>query len=859
MQKLLVLLSIVIVSSSVHAAVDVGENLIFNGSFENASGYAEQGAFPEFWSPSSPKCLRYLRAGGPEGKRAAIVLSEGDDGPVSIFVRQQGLTLVEGGIYKLSVYIKTSGFKTPFGGVIVHNSGWANNAGLMKLPVDSGWTLHEKTITMFASQNNNYSIALFAKNMSGEIAIADVKLEAISAEALQGSSALLPHKTAPSLIPITPLLNKIPLANPKLIFQFYGHLPHAQDAYECLVTVSGNHIPQQTVPLQSGKIHVNLASLPCGNHTLEAILQHRKTHAAVLRVTYPISIVDFPEIDHSAIKPLNSLVSELLNQSLNTSAGEQTFTFDTPRDGWIFMALVASSPAASGLKVTLDGQDTVITSTTDRLEAFRAVAMGTHSIKVSNGNPDMRLHVRSIPEIFNYPPCVNSYVKENGRYNWAFMKSHILYAVTTLNGGNLPGNALPEAKARGLRWLANCNVAPVDKPADIRARMESHPGMIQPQYDGFTSDEISFERAAATLNYTQALRELRNPENRLIYTWVGGTPSIPSLHTDFISTCLNISSGHGCLLFEVYCRPQVDKKAAEAYLDNMIIEPLRFANAFFPNAAAGSGIILGNFNQIPILSLEHNPDQDYKYFLDMQVNLVANHPDFKDLATVGYWGTYYGDEELVRWSFKLMRHYAVEGRTEMLSEQYGFTFASGFLKNGDFVDGLNGWSLMPATNGSIRAETLDGYGKKSQGRYGLWGRVPSRHAGDTVCVMTRQPASTNRISQTARGLKVGRAYCLQFVTADHTDVTEKKHNPRRYGIDFEIDGVERISGKSFVHIDRRAKGVTHTKSDDIGKINLHRIVFRAKSSEQSITFNDAKALPGEALCINFIQLNPYFE
>ena len=178
----------------------------------------------------------------------------------------------------------------------------------------------------------------------------------------------------------------------------------------------------------------------------------------------------------------------------------------------------------------------------------------------------------------------------------------------------------------------------------------------------------------------------------------------------------------------------------------MIGETMRRFNAFFPNAAAGTGIIFGNFNQIPIISLEHDPAVDFKYFLDMQVNLIANSPDFAGLATTGYWGTYYGDEELVRWSFLLMRHYAVEGHKDMLSARYGFKYNPGFLANGDFADGLKGWTASPAADGSIRTDTIAGYGKNSQGRWG------GGNAGDTVCVLTRQAGQPNRISQTAQGL-----------------------------------------------------------------------------------------------------------
>jgi len=270
-------------------------------------------------------------------------------------------------------------------------------------------------------------------------------------------------------------------------------------------------------------------------------------------------------------------------------------------------------------------------------------------------------------------------------------------------------------------------------------------------------------------------------------------------------------------------------------------------------ALSGStGIIFGNFNQIPIISLEHDPAVDFKYFLDMQVNLIANSPDFKGLATTGYWGTYYGDEELARWSFKLMRHYAVEGNRDMLSARHGFKYNPGFLANVDFADGLDGWTASPAAEGSLRPDTIAGYGKNSQGRWG------GGSAGDTVCVMTRGADRPNRISQTVDGLEVGRAYCLQFVTADFKDVVGKKYNPRRYGVRAELEGAEILADRGFVHIDRRNQG-RYKDNHNVAKINLNRIIFRATSPTQVITFHDEKAAPGEELIINFIQLKPYLD
>lgn len=846
MKPFLTLLGIAVLSSSVQGAVAEGENLLINGRFD-----AEGAEFPEFWSPSSAKNVFYDRVGGPQGKIPAVVLKADGSMPGTVSLRQQGMTLVTGEKYKLSAYVKTKGFQCRAGGLIIHNSGWFSATGITKFPADSEWTFHEKTFTLMPSKNNEYGVAMYATNLTGEIQFADVKLEAVSEGARKGSTSQASLIAAPRLVPLQPLLNKIPRVKAELTFKFYSLLPEKREAYECFVTVGGGAIPQQMVPLANdGTIRVRLAGLACGDHTLKAVIRHRQTQQTILEADHAISIVDPPTIDRSNIRQLNNLVAEVLNQPVSAASAPQSFTFVNPRDGWIFVAFTTGTPAP-GLTVKLGDNDTVITAATARLEAFRELPAGEHRITVTGNHADARLIVRSIPEIFDYPPCANSHVPENGSYGWDFMKQHILCAVTTLNGGTLPGQALPEAKALGLKWLANFNVDAVGDPAELRDRMEKTAGMTQPQYDGFTSDELFFDRSTIG-NYAQALRLLPNPQNRLVYTWIVGKPSIHSLHTDFMSACLNVSRGRGRLLFEAYCHPQDNEQAAAAYLDDMIGETMRRFNAFFPHAAAGTGIIFGNFNQIPIISLEHNPAVDFKYFLDMQVNLIANSPDFKDLATTGYWGTYYGDEELVRWSFKLMRHYAVEGNKGMLSARYGFKYNPGLLTNGDFAEGLKDWTASPAAEGSLRPHTIAGYGRNSQGRWG------AGNAGDTVCVMTRSAGKPNRISQTAKGLEVGKAYCLQFVTADLKDVSGQRYNPRRYGIRAELEGAEILGDKGYVHIDRRNGGRYKEKSN-VAKINLNRIIFRAKSPTQVIAFNDEQAVPGEELIINFIQLKPYLE
>ena len=88
------LLGIAILSSSVQGAVAEGENLLIIGGLE-----AEQVGFPEFWSPSSARDVIYCPSGGPEGKKAAIVLKRNAPAAATPAARQQGMTLVAGETY----------------------------------------------------------------------------------------------------------------------------------------------------------------------------------------------------------------------------------------------------------------------------------------------------------------------------------------------------------------------------------------------------------------------------------------------------------------------------------------------------------------------------------------------------------------------------------------------------------------------------------------------------------------------------------------------------------------------------------------------------------------------------------------
>jgi hypothetical protein len=843
MRKLMALI-LLLSTGIVFAAVEPGENLLINGSFET-----QQLGFPMFWQGGDN--TSYDATGGPDGKGAVIFSNPEGLAGARATCRQHDLRVVAGETYKMSAWVKTRDFSSGHCGVIVHNNGWQKEAGIRSLPeTTDGWEYLEETFEMLESDNGAYGVAIFAVNYSGEVQFANVKLEAISEGALEGSdvSPVLLEQQRPRLVAWEPLLNKIPLTDPRLTFHFFGITDRGHAEYDCVYTIDGDTV--RTTPLTPQLNTVDLSGLAVGDHTLDVAIAERDTGERVLEDSYTITLIEVPEVDTAQHRRLNNLAVEVLARPLQATAAAQAFEFSTTRDGWVFIK-VETEQEAPELNVVL-ADDTVITADTDRLEAFREIPRGRHDLVVSGAASGGNIVVRSICEIFNYPACANSQVPQNGAYDWDFHVKHVFPAVTVLNGGSVPEEHRPELRQMGLKWLANVGTTDPADAADLVARMSASPGMTAAHYDGFTADEQFFNRASLA-SYTEALRLLDNPENRLIYTWIVGQPALPGAHNDFISAALNASRGRGRLIFEAYCHSRPSEEDAVSYLNDRIVNTMAQFNAYFANPGPGTGMILGNFNQIPIISLDVNPEVDYKYYLDMQLNLIATHPAFQDLGVTGYWGSYYDDEELYRWSFALLRHYCVEGNTEMLSKDYGYAYSPGHLKNCDFVDGLEGWVADPADADALRADSFAGYGSGSQRRWGAPGGT-----GDTFCVFTRGEGDASTLTQTATGLTPGRIYTLQFVTADYEDIVAGAFDPKELGMNAVLDaGAEVIPEESYVFVDTRNTG--RKENDGLARVNLHHVRFRALDPSVTVTFTDAEAEPGTQIALNYIMLKPYFE
>ncbi|MBP5638543.1 MAG: hypothetical protein J6X55_03630 [Victivallales bacterium] len=855
------LFALLLATTVVHAIVQPGENLLYNGIFQGNANDPVSGApsmTPDLWTPSGAfNCVRFIVESGDATGKGYVRFFQPNPPSLGmeVIVKQPGLVLVPGEKYRFTATVRTTDFESPHCGIVIYDMGWCNDTGIRKFPKNQDWTVMTADIPMISANGGKHTFAMFACNFKGTLEIKDVKLEALSEKAQKESkkSEVLKQLGKPVLIPMEPLINRIVIPEkgmgkefPEMSFLFYGTLPEETTRKDYDIRYSVNDLPEDAVALREGNNVIQFKKgVRPGDFNLKISVANRKSGEVICQQEYTATFVNPIKTSTKGHKRLNNLVIELLNQPIKKTAEPQTFNFCTVRDGWVFIA--AENAAAEALEITLDDSLKVIKASTPRLETFRDISMGEHTLTIKGAANGGNLIIRSIPEIYNYKPCCDSMLPENPHYDWDAQNKYVHYAMTTYNDGVIPEQYRKEFFEAGYKWIGSigtCNI----KPDTLVRFLNNCQGMNAPQYHGVSCDEQFFGSLPSIVPFTEGIKRFKAKNDHVIYTWVNGSPSIYGLDNDFISACVNTCRGRGRILSEVYCGTRPTLESAKNYLNTEIIGKAINFKKFFPNIMDHWGVIFGNFIQIPVISLATCPNVDYKYFLDMQFNLIANHPECKDLAVTGYWGTRHCDFELYRWCFMLTRHYCIEGKRTMLSDEYGFTYEPGHVLNGDFINGLQNWKATGNVTTGRQAE----YAKRSQGRYYAL-------TGDTFAILNKMAGETSSVTQVAKGFIPGKTYCLQFAVVDYNDLKAKKFNPKRVGIDVTLDdGATVDKEQSWVHIDKREKG-QYAFNHNVPKCNLHHIVFKAAKPEITITIHNENAPDGEAAAVNYVMLNPFLE
>jgi hypothetical protein len=586
-------------------------------------------------------------------------------------------------------------------------------------------------------------------------------------------------------------------------------------------------------------------------------------------------------------RKLNNLVSDLLEVA-SISKSSESFAFTRSSDGWIF--ITSTCKGEGTVRVILDKEsDTVIVHDAEggpRREAMRYVTKGQHTIQVEcKGTINVeRLAVKAIPELIHCGLGFNPEIKSYGLYDMDFLKADILPSVTTLivpNNIKLSDSVIDDWHRQGKRFVAEVGINSQGKTAEDHLKYWSSFYDKTPFLDGIIINEFIVNRPVSewveTMTaerrermeqerqqyeaYGEALKKMRADDrykDKMLYAYVGGSGKKLNqevIGTNFIRTI--IDCGYRVAL-ERYLHEMSSERGSKDALQTFV-DGIADWETKEPGVKKQMVIAFGLFS-MPPGGINKQPNVDYHVWMDQQMNIVANHPGLSGLAGLEWWTSILADEETVRFVGKLYRHYAIDGKTEMLTRDPLFLT---HLQNADFEKGTEGWTLHPAEEGTIAVKSFPRYGR-IEGRYmGLGRPADPEHIGDTFLWMRRSEKGPNTFSQTIKDLKPGRLYSMKMLSCDYNDLVTPKakkiEETKSIGT-VVIEGVDVDAKRSFT------EAYSSSPEPKIPVcITYYWKVFRAKTTTAKLTVSDWQSekepsVPfGQEQTFNFLEIQPYRE
>ena len=591
----------------------------------------------------------------------------------------------------------------------------------------------------------------------------------------------------------------------------------------------------------------------------------------------------------SGEKKLNNLVSELLEVS-SISESSKPFTFTRSSEGWIFVSW--TSKGKGTVRVILDkgrGGDSVIVHEAEggpRGEAMRYVTKGEHTIHFEcQGKLTMeKLTVKAIPELVHCGLGFDPQIKSYGLYDMEFLRKDILPNVTTLivpNSIKLAQPVIDDGHRQGKRFVAEVGINSQGKTAEDHFKYWGGFYDKTPFLDGIIINEFIVNRPvsewaeltperlarmeAERQQYKvcgEAMKRMRADDrykNKMVYAYVGGSGkklNLEIIGTNFIRTV--VDCGYRAAL-ERYLHEMSSAQGSNDALQTFV-DGIADWEAKEPGVKKQMVIAFGLFS-MPPGGINKQPNVDYHVWMDQQMNIVANHPVMSGIAGLEWWTTTLADEETVRFVGKLYRHYAIEGKTGMLTKDPLFLT---HIQNADFEKGTEGWTLHPAEEGTIAVKSFPRYGR-IEGRFmGLGRPADPEHIGDTFLWMKRSEKRPNTFSQTIRDLEPGRLYSMKMFSCDYNDLVNprdrKLEEATRFTGSVVLEGVDVDTKRSFTEM------YSSTPEPKIPVwITYHWRVFRAKAATAKLIISDwpsekEPGVPfGQEQTFNFLEIQPYHE
>jgi hypothetical protein len=589
-------------------------------------------------------------------------------------------------------------------------------------------------------------------------------------------------------------------------------------------------------------------------------------------------------------KSVNNLVTELLHAT-SISDPSTEFTFTRATEGWVFIS--ARFKGSGTFKSTLDPasrQDAAIVHDAKdgpRAEAMRYLAKGEHRLRVEcTGILRVdQLVVTAIPELIHCGLGFDPAIKAYGRYDLQFLKKDLLPNVTTLivpHSIQLPQRVIDGWHRQGKRFIAEVGIDGGSKTAEDHFQywagfLDKAPFLDSVIVNEFIVNNpstqpggtVSPERRARLereqqryRDYQEAIKKLRTDaryKGKSFHAYVGGSGkklNQEMIGPSFIRTLIDSKCR---IALERYLHEMSSEKGSQEAL-KLFAEGIGDWEAKEPGVKKQMVIVLGLFS-MPPGGLNKLPNVDYHVWMDQQMNVVVNHPLLAGIGGLEWWTSLQADEETVRFVGKLYRHYALEGRTELLTRDPLFM---NHLRNADFANGVEGWTVQQAEAGTIKARSFPRYGR-IEGRYMGLGRLADpEHIGDAFLWMKRSAKGPNRFSQTIKNLKPGRLYSMKMFSCDYQDLVNPRAKTRGEATPFlgnvVLEGCDVDAKRSFTEM-----YASNPEPRIPVWITYHWKVFRAKGTTAKLIVSDwpnekeANGVFGQEQTFNFLEIQPYHE
>ncbi|MBE6389423.1 MAG: hypothetical protein E7043_04545 [Lentisphaerae bacterium] len=778
-------------------------------------------------------------------------------------IRCSDLPLVPGEKYRFGACVRTSGGIAKDSRLIIYNNKWSKEVSAGNIPVNTNgqWKKLEATVTMPPSGNKRYSF-LFYLPSGGTIEVCKPFLEGVSERAI---AETFPAKSylgnMRRIYPVTPLLTEIDPEKPEVTFSFACPLDGALSDYVCRARLAdGNGKWSKWLNFDipgNRQIKTAFPAVTPGKGELQIQIVRKSDNKTILANRYdtvfPAPLPPFKEVRK------NNLVTELVNTSLTN--GKHRFV--NPRDGWIYIGF-----RNGGKKATASMGDKVIVryrEGSDLLETMRYLPRGEHEITVADaGTGNGRLIIRTVPEIILFPLFVSQkYDKNSFAHDRNFYRK---YLWPNINNNLLTFGWNPksdwerelgkELDDRGIRRMGSNGFGAQTWLDQDQMRADMAGNWTTVSTVGRACDETD-AKASAQLLHTYAEVCWDNFHwNKFVYLWLANTTSYlnyPPVHAQLISGASHIGNGRGKLLMETYVETTPDLPSLEEYYQ-LVAKHMKYAKMSTPDAPKRMLLIMAGLITNGAWNCNAYPQSDIKYAWDYFFHLVATTPEAEGLYGIGCYNIRYTDEENARWLALLLRHYAIEGKTEMLSPKYGIVYNTNAVVNGDFKEGLKGWEAIPAEENSIKPRTISGYGFSHLKRRGI-----GHGNGNTAVQLTRSAKAPNKLKQTLKNLTPGKLYSFFYASSDADHLAKGIKGKSDFVLEAELEGAEILPDLSYEF--RNPPEYLKMKRLEVV---TRKIVFRAKAPEVKVTIRDWKdeKTPGAPIggkrLVNFIGVSAYY-